>query len=177
MCYAFLHTAPGLTVTIIFALMQRILFVCLGNICRSPLAEAVFKHKVRELGLSHAFEADSCGTADYHIGSSPDPRTIENATRNGVPIEHACRQLCVDDFHRFDRIFVMDEYNYRHAIRLAPETQRHKVQLMRTYDPIGRGMAVPDPYYGGEKDFQEVYDILDRAITAYLTEARGSTKS
>jgi protein-tyrosine phosphatase len=150
--------------------MERILFVCLGNICRSPLAEAVFKHKIKELGLTHAFEADSCGTADYHIGCSPDPRTIKNALKNGVAIDHACRQLCVDDFERFDRIFVMDEHNLKHALRLAPESRRNKVQLMRAYDPLGIGQAVPDPYYGGEKDFQEVFDILDRTIGAFLKE-------
>jgi protein-tyrosine phosphatase len=153
--------------------MERILFVCLGNICRSPLAEAVFKHKVRELGLAHAFEADSCGTADYHIGSSPDPRTIRNALKNGVDMEHACRQLCVQDFERFDRIFVMDENNYRHTLRLAPEAHHHKVQLMRNFDPMGKGQSVPDPYYGVEKDFQEVFDILERTITAFLGEGKG----
>jgi protein-tyrosine phosphatase len=157
--------------------MQRILFVCLGNICRSPLAEAVFKHKVKELGLTGLFEADSCGTADYHIGSDPDPRTIKNALKNGVPIVHSCRQLCVDDFQRFDRIFVMDEYNYRHALRLAPEAHRYKVQLLRTYDPLGKDLPVPDPYYGGEKDFQEVFDILDRAITSFLKKETSSEKS
>jgi protein-tyrosine phosphatase len=157
--------------------MQRILFVCLGNICRSPLAEAVFKHKVRELGLTDAFEADSCGTADYHIGSNPDPRTIKNALKNGVSMDHSCRQLCVDDFEQFDRIFVMDEYNYRHALRLAPEPHRHKVQLMRTYDPQGKGLPVPDPYYGGEREFQEVFDILDRTIMCFLKEETSSGKS
>jgi protein-tyrosine phosphatase len=148
--------------------MERILFVCLGNICRSPLAEAVFKHKVKELGLADTFQVDSCGTADYHIGSSPDPRTIQNAIKNGVAIEHACRQLCVQDFERFDRIFVMDESNFRHTLRIAPATQHHKVQLLRAFDPLGEGQNVPDPYYGAEKDFQEVFDILDRTITAFL---------
>src|SRR5690349_18577159 len=117
--------------------MQRILFVCLGNICRSPLAEAVFKHRIKEMGLSEHFEVDSCGTADYHIGCSPDARTIRNALANGVSIDHACRQLCVDDFEQFDRIFVMDESNLRHALRIAPDVHRHKVELMRTYDPVG----------------------------------------
>jgi protein-tyrosine phosphatase len=157
--------------------MQRILFVCLGNICRSPLAEAVFKQKVKELGLSAVFEADSCGTGDYHIGSDPDPRTVKNALKNGVSMDHTCRQLCVDDFERFDKIFVMDEFNYRHTLRLTPESHRHKVQLMRKYDPLGRGLPVPDPYYGGEKDFQEVFDILDRAIMTFLKEETSSEKS
>lgn len=167
----------GLPVTPYFCLMERILFVCLGNICRSPLAEAVFKHKVREFGLSDAFEADSCGTADYHIGCQPDPRTVKNALKNGVAIDHACRQLCEQDFEQFDRIFVMDEHNYKHALRLAPVAHHHKVQLMRTFDPDGKGQSVPDPYYGVEKDFQEVFDILDRTITAFLTEGKGRKRS
>jgi len=157
--------------------MQRILFVCLGNICRSPLAEAVFTHKVRSLGLSGKFGADSCGTADYHIGSAPDPRTIKNALKNGVAMHHACRQLCPDDFEIFDRIFVMDSSNLRHALRIGPEDRHHKVQLIRTYDPLGAGQDVPDPYYGDERDFQEVFDILDRTIDELIRQEAGLAKS
>jgi protein-tyrosine phosphatase len=175
--YAFIDTARQWAVTSIFAQMERILFVCLGNICRSPLAEAVFKHRVNLLGLSDAFEVDSCGTADYHIGSQPDPRTVKNALKNGVPIDHACRQLCEQDFERFDRIFVMDEHNYRNTLRLAPADHHHKVKLMRTFDPLGKDQSVPDPYYGVEKDFQEVFDILDRTITAFLTSGKDPKRS
>lgn len=151
--------------------MQRILFVCLGNICRSPLAEAIFKHKIDKLGLIDKFHVDSCGTADYHIGCSPDPRTVKNALGNGVQMSHACRQLCVDDFSTFDLILVMDHSNYRNATRIAPADKRDKVQLLRNYDPVGEGLEVPDPYYGGEKDFQEVFDILDRSIDALISQA------
>ncbi len=143
---------------------KKVLFVCLGNICRSPLAEAIFNHQVAAKGLQDLFEADSCGTANYHIGDPPDPRTLRNASKNGVSINHLGRQLSRDDFSRFDHILVMDQSNLHNALRLAPPEHHTKVQLMRTYDPLGPGRDVPDPYYGNEKDFQEVFDILDRSV-------------
>jgi protein-tyrosine phosphatase len=142
----------------------RILFVCLGNICRSPLAEALFKHKIKERKLEDLFEADSCGTANYHIGDWPDPRTIRNAAKNGVAINHLGRQLCTADFDGFDRIFVMDKSNLTNSLRIADERHHGKVALMRSFDPIGKDMDVPDPWYGGENDFQEVFEILDRSV-------------
>ena len=146
----------------------RVLFVCLGNICRSPLAEAIFKHKVKRDKLESWIEADSCGTSNYHIGDNPDPRTIANATRNGVTIEHCGRQLCVDDFNDFDYILAMDRSNYNNILRVAAsEEVKNKVRMMRDFDPQGNG-DVPDPYYGGEKGFQEVFDILDRTMEHFL---------
>ncbi len=147
--------------------MKRVLFVCLGNICRSPLAEAIFKHKVKGKGLEHLYYAESCGTANYHVGDPPDPRTIKNAKLNGVVIEHLGRQLGVSDFETFDEIFVMDHSNMSNARRLAAG-HHHKLQLMRAFDPEGAGLEVPDPYYGTEEDFQKVFDILDRTIESYL---------
>ena len=147
--------------------MKNVLFVCLGNICRSPLAEAIFRHKLKEKGLGDLYYAESCGTANYHIGDSPDPRTIANAKKNGVLIEHAGRQLCTDDFEKFDEIFVMDSSNYDNALRIAGK-HKSKVKKMRMHDPNGIGEDVPDPYYGTEKDFQLVFDILDRTIENYL---------
>lgn len=160
-----------------FSAMQRILFVCLGNICRSPLAEAVFKHKIAKMGLSEKFFVDSCGTGNYHIGSQPDPRTIKNALKNGVPIDHCCRQLSADDFTQFDRILVMDSSNLKHALRMAPPDMQHKVQLLRTYDPLGADQPVPDPYYGEEQDFQEVFEILDRTIEELISREVNRTLS
>jgi protein-tyrosine phosphatase len=141
--------------------MKRILFVCLGNICRSPQAEAIFNYKINEKGLVHSYLSDSCGTSNYHIGMSPDNRTIKNSLINGVPINHAARQLTDQDF---DLILAMDQSNYHNIFRLSSATiHQHKIKMMREFDPNEHG-DVPDPYYGGEEDFQEVFDILSRSI-------------
>jgi protein-tyrosine phosphatase len=151
-------------------LMKRIsvLFVCLGNICRSPLAEAIFKHKLKEKGWDEFIYADSCGTSNYHIGGSPDPRTIANATKNGIAIDHCGRQFSTDDFKSFDYILTMDSSNHKNIMRLDNSSKfAAKVQMMRTFDPNGEG-DVPDPYHGGERGFQEVFDILDRSLENFL---------
>ena len=147
--------------------MKKVLFVCLGNICRSPLAEAIFWHKIRARGLENAFYAESCGTANYHIGHQPDHRTIGNASKNGVTIDHVGRQLCTDDFEKFDEIFVMDKSNFNNALRVAG-IHKDKLKMMRTFDPHGKDEDVPDPYYGDERDFQNVFEILERSIEHYL---------
>jgi protein-tyrosine phosphatase len=154
----------------------KVLFVCLGNICRSPLAEAVFKHKVRKKGAEHLFEIDSCGTGNYHIGDPPDPRTIANAHKNGVAIDHLGRQLCDDDLAYFDLILAMDNSNLKNirALRTA-HSYGHKIKLIREFDPLDKGGEVPDPYYGGETNFQEVFEILNRSsaeLLAHLTDAK-----
>lgn len=147
----------------------KVLFVCLGNICRSPLAEAIFKDKVKRRNLDRYIEADSCGTANYHIGHSPDDRTIRNALKNGVTIDHLGRQLADDDLDRYDFILVMDNSNHRNVLRLkSAEKHQHKISLMRTYDSSGVGKEVPDPYYGNERDFQEVFEILDRSTEQFI---------
>lgn len=152
----------------------RVLFVCLGNICRSPLGAAILKKKVSTHGLDGQVEVDSCGTSNYHIGDNADPRTVANALRNGVPIEHRARQLLESDLERFDYIFAMDRSNYENIRRLSNgHVARQKVRLMREFDPVAGEGEVPDPYHGGEDDFQEVFDILDRSTThfvAYLKE-------
>jgi protein-tyrosine phosphatase len=146
----------------------RVLFVCLGNICRSPLAEAIFKNKVKEKGLDEYIEADSCGTSNYHIGGSPDPRTLANASSNGIIIEHCGRQLDKTDLEDFDFILAMDSSNYHNILKLSNSHELSaKVRMMREFDPLGNG-DVPDPYHGGEKGFQEVFDILNRSLGKFI---------
>lgn len=146
----------------------KILFVCLGNICRSPLAEAIFNHKIKNSAKADAFEVNSCGTANYHVGDTPDERTIRNALDNGVTIDHCGRQLAAGDLDYFDYILAMDAENYKNIFRLpTAKANSDKIHLMRAYDPEGDG-DVPDPYYGGEKNFQNVFEILDRSLDNFL---------
>lgn len=112
--------------------------------------------------------ADSCGTSNYHIGDSPDPRTLANAARNGVTVDHCGRQLSPDDLADFDYILAMDASNYKNILLVVDDESLHaKVRMMRDFDPEGSG-EVPDPYFGGEKGFQQVFDILDRTMDEFL---------
>ena len=171
MCYAGIDTPnkPRVTLFLAKSFMVKILFVCLGNICRSPLAESIFNHKIKENGLENYFLAESCGTADYHIGDSPDPRTINSAQRNGIEIQHICRQLSTDDLRRFDLIVPMDHSNRSSIFRVENAAEfRDKIILIREFDNDGKGKDVPDPYYGKEKEFQEVFEILNRSVDGLL---------
>jgi protein-tyrosine phosphatase len=129
------------------------------------MAEAIFNHHVKELGFHHL--SDSCGTANYHVGDLPDPRTVSVVKEHGVSIQHYGRQLSIEDFDRFDLILAMDSSNHSDILRIGASAHRDKVKLMREFDPEGNG-DVPDPYYGGPRDFKEVYDILNRSIKNLL---------
>ncbi|MBP9926576.1 MAG: low molecular weight phosphotyrosine protein phosphatase [Cyclobacteriaceae bacterium] len=152
---------------------MKVLFVCLGNICRSPMAAAIFNHKIRQQGLS--YQCDSCGTGDYHIGGPADYRTLAVAQKNGVKVNHTARQLSDADLNEFDYIFAMDKNNQRNILRLpSAEVNKQKIKLMREYDPKGLG-DVPDPYHGTEADFQEVFEILDRSIDSFIANLKSKT--
>lgn len=145
--------------------------VCLGNICRSPMADGWLRHRIAEQRL--AIEVDSAGTAGYHIGEKPDPRMRKWAREYGVNIDHLrARQFTAEDFDRYDRIFVMDRNNRTNVLRLArTDADRAKVALYLDELYPGEDREVPDPYYGNDQDFQDVIELLDSTTTAFLKNA------
>lgn len=148
----------------------RVLFVCLGNICRSPAAEAVFAHLAEQAGVSDRFVLDSAGTGAWHTGERADVRMRAAASRRGIPMTSRARQVTREDFETFDHVFAMDASNYAALRRLAPTEHVHKLRLFRDLDPEGRGEDVPDPYYGDTSDFDEVLDIVTRTGRQWLAE-------
>jgi protein-tyrosine phosphatase len=150
----------------------RVLFVCLGNICRSPAAEAIFLSLVQEAELGGSFVIESAGTGAWHVGQPADARMRAAARRRGIDIRSLARQVTPADFDRFDYIFAMDSDNLRVLRAQAPAEHRHKIRLFRTLDPEAADPDVPDPYYGGAEGFDEVLDIVTRAGRALLAELR-----
>ena len=146
----------------------RVCFVCLGNICRSPTAEAIFVRDVSNAGLSSRFRIDSAGTGDWHVGQHAHPETRRTAQARGVPITHLARQFVAHDFDAFDVILVMDRSNHRNVLALAPdEAARAKVHCFRDFEADTEPMTeVPDPYHVG--GFDEVFDICERASRGLL---------
>ena len=160
---------------------QRLLFVCLGNICRSPAAEGVFLHLLAQEGLEDQFVVDSAGTGGWHVGNPADRRMRAAAERRSIHLPSRARQIETADLHRFDRILTMDDDNLRAVQALARGLDRQPQQPkapMARIEPITRHCArfqvrdVPDPYYGGEQGFEQVLDLLEDACSGLLQELR-----
>lgn len=153
---------------------MKILMVCLGNICRSPLAEGILKNKIKVRGLEA--KVDSAGTAAYHIGKKPDIRSIEIAERHGIDITYQrARQFEMNDFKLFDKIYAMDRHNYDDLVSMVRDPlDQHKVEMILNLTHPKQNRSVPDPYYGGKDGFINVYRMLDEAteIIADMIEAK-----
>ncbi len=147
----------------------RLLFVCLGNICRSPSAENIMNHLIRQRGLAGQVTCDSAGTASYHVGSAPDRRMAQAAKAYGVELQGQARQFEAADFDRFDYILAMDRQNYRDIVALDPTGRcRDRVRLMCDFCRTHRDQEVPDPYYGGPEGFNYVVELLFDACEGFL---------
>jgi protein-tyrosine phosphatase len=145
----------------------KVLFVCTGNICRSPLAHAVFEQEARRRGL--VVEAESAGIHRYHIGENADHRTRGVARDHGYPFDHAARQVTSSDIDSYDLVLAMDRSHLRDLLALAGPDRKHKVRLYRFWDPLGgEGAEVPDPYYGDRHDFEEVQTLVERTTQGIL---------
>jgi protein-tyrosine phosphatase len=161
----------------------RLLFVCLGNICRSPTAEGVMRALVQREGLEGAIQLESAGTGAWHVGSPPDQRASDTARARGIALGGTARQVRPEDFFDFDLVIAMDRENMRELRQLAPgEAERAKVRLLREFDPAseaaaqadgsGEDLDVPDPYYGGAGGFDEVFDLVQAACEGLLEQIR-----
>ncbi|MFH0945786.1 MAG: low molecular weight protein-tyrosine-phosphatase [Planctomycetota bacterium] len=147
---------------------HRILFVCLGNICRSPLGEGIMRHLVRDAGLEDRIEVDSAGTGAYHAGEAPDPRSREVAGKHGISLDgQRARKVAPEDFHDFDLVLAMDQKNLEDLRASCPPAERKRLRLMRSFDPEG-GADVPDPYFGGASGFEDVFAMVHRCCESLL---------
>ncbi len=152
---------------------RRILFVCLGNICRSPSAEGLCRAMIEESDLAGLIETDSAGTGGWHQGDAPDPRAIEACARRGVDISDLrARQVIAQDYARFDRIIAMDRSNHANLLRLAPAGARATLSMMLSFAPGEGPDEVPDPYYGGRQGFETMLDLLGASVSALLNAER-----
>lgn len=151
--------------------MQRVLFVCTGNICRSPSAEGVFRHLVAEADLTQRIETDSVGLHGWHVGDPPDPRSIQAAARRGIDISDLrARQLTLEDFDRFDLLLAMDAGHHRDMLRRATRDRRDRVRMFMEAAAGHPAPAVPDPYYGGPDGFETTLDMIEEGARAWLRE-------
>lgn len=149
----------------------RLLFVCLGNICRSPTGEGVMRYIVAAEGVASRFTIDSAGTGGWHAGEPPDPRSVAAAKARGIEIGGRARQVTGEDFDRFDLLLAADRHNYRDLVEIAPSDElEQKVHMLRAFDPLADAydLDVPDPYYGGPRGFDEVIDLVEAACRGLL---------
>ncbi|MDX1949574.1 MAG: low molecular weight protein-tyrosine-phosphatase [Rickettsiales bacterium] len=151
---------------------KKILFVCLGNICRSPTAQGIFEHFIKNKNLEHKISVDSAGTSGWHKGSPPDRRSIEHAANRGYDLtRQKSRQIEFSDFFEFDLIIAMDKANYEDLKQVAPREERHKIKLfLREYGDNKFIQEVPDPYHKGSDGFEEVLDLLESACLNLIEE-------
>ena len=154
-----------------------ILFVCMGNICRSPTAEGIFRDKARQAGLAEKVEIDSAGTHDYHIGKPPDSRAQEAASKRGYDLSDLRgRQVNAADFERFDYILAMDQDNLTLLNQQCPPHLQHKVRRMLSFSTRYPNLDVPDPYYGGRSGFDHVLDMLEDAVEGLIQDIQQNLK-
>jgi protein-tyrosine phosphatase len=157
---------------------MRILFVCMGNICRSPTAEGVMRRLLEEAGLTDRVEVESAGTGGWHVGEPPDERATLAARRRGVTLAGAARQVRAADFRDFDLLIAMDRANLRELLAAAPDEEAaERVRLLREFDPASSGdLDVPDPYFGGDRGFETVLDMVEAACRGLLDELRAADR-
>ncbi|MCP3868251.1 MAG: low molecular weight phosphotyrosine protein phosphatase [Gammaproteobacteria bacterium] len=151
----------------------KILFVCMGNICRSPTAHGVFETLVEKENLSGSIQVDSAGTHAFHEGQSPDKRAQETASNRGYDLSaQRARRACEEDFELFDLVVAMDQDNYHSLYKICPEGMEDRIHLLMDYAPSFRTREVPDPYYGGVAGFERVFDMVEAASEGLLKEIR-----
>ena len=157
----------------------RVLMVCTGNICRSPTAEGVLRHKLAQASLAEHVEVESAGTVDYHAGSPPDHRAQQSALRRGYDLSRQrARQLRASDFERFDMLLAMDTEHLDRLVDMCPGPLVGRIKLLMDYSPTrSRGTSVPDPYYGAPAGFERVLDMVEEACDGLLTDLRARVAS
>lgn len=158
--------------------MTKVLFVCMGNICRSPTAHGVFRDLVKKAGLTQRIEIDSAGTHAYHVGKPPDRRACETALKRGVDLSDL-RARCAqpEDFREFDYVIAMDQDNVEHLAAICPAGMEQKLRLFMEFAPASGVREVPDPYYGGQHGFDQVFDLVESASQGLLDDLSGQLGS
>lgn len=155
----------------------KVLFVCMGNICRSPTAEGAFAKLIKDNRVDRHFLIDSAGTHAYHVGEVPDPRAQKTASDRGIELAHLrARKVSAEDFENFDYILAMDRDNYAHLIALCPEHYKSKVQYFLDFAPQLGTREVPDPYYGGKQGFEKVLDMVEAASVGFLNHVQKNSR-